>query len=900
MVITRFTFIVAILLLCMWQAEGQEVKDNLFLEVEIVDSIGLPVKFSWLKINPAGSKLLLLYQNIGDTNKMRVKLPPSNIDSLRITIISSGFMDASYWVIQSSIKDNLTFLRVILSFKNATLPDAIITAPPVWVRGDTTFFKADAFKDGGERKLKDIITKMPGFEITESGQLLYKKKAVDKITIEGEEIFAEKLQLMLNSFPVHVLENVQAIENQTNNPLLKGLKNEQRIFVNLALKKEKVKAAFGDGELAMGSGGRYLFNPVLFALYNKIKGGFIANYNSMGTGFDWNAENELKQVEEREAANWMMQQSLLIINNFEGRRYIKNRLFDNRLQVNIPVGKKKILKNEVSVVTDRQRQNSFFSGNYLNGDRITFRKDTNIFYSRPLIIQTQSKFEIRPRENQMLKMDIGFYGNFSRNNREMIYAFDGNGRDVNKDALKLKDVGSNGFFEWTNRKDANKAKTISLKISHQRFQQRGINISDQLGLLYGEAPEFNALHLNPALNRTIINLRDEWLKKKGNKTSIYGFVASYQKARYNIDAQFSDTSKQKSPIHYPLLSQAANQQNLKLGSYSDRTYFLNKVPLHLKLLGGAQSFKTRNGNRTYRNWMPWINFNGNVRFQLPDKKQISLSVKHEQDLQPLYRMIEGLRPSDLQQYTRSANITVPLSQSMLTSTFGWSKNKSSSLIYLTFNRIWNGQTLYALQDRFIQVLVDSMVRRPFNQVNIHYGANYFWPSSGFRINTSLGFNVYERQYIFEKEILKGSTQLLYGILNISKNWNKKVTLQSNTHLSVYHYSLPSVFTGDYQRVSAEWWQTLNFRKVLKKNWVFQGSVDYYNNNMFTPNQASFVLSDAELSWNPKDKKLSYRVRLENITNQKKFFRSDFSPSSQTFFSIPLIGRNIIFFVRMEL
>src|SRR5690606_25866976 len=116
-----------------------------------------------------------------------------------------------------------------------TLNEVEIKAPPIWKRGDTTFYEVEAFKDGDEKKLKDILLKMPDFKEDEHGNILFKKKVIEKITIDGEAIFSDKTKLLMDNFPVHVLETIQAIENQSNQRLLKGLSNENKVFLNLGL-----------------------------------------------------------------------------------------------------------------------------------------------------------------------------------------------------------------------------------------------------------------------------------------------------------------------------------------------------------------------------------------------------------------------------------------------------------------------------------------------------------------------------------------------------------------------------------------------------------------------------------------------------------------------------------------
>ena len=108
----------------------------------------------------------------------------------------------------------------------------------MWRRGDTTIYTVDSFITGEERKLKDILTKLPGFAIDDEGKLKFKNKEVAKILVEGEDLFADKVGLLMESFPAHVLAEVQAVENDPKNKLLAGMSLENETIINLKLKKQ--------------------------------------------------------------------------------------------------------------------------------------------------------------------------------------------------------------------------------------------------------------------------------------------------------------------------------------------------------------------------------------------------------------------------------------------------------------------------------------------------------------------------------------------------------------------------------------------------------------------------------------------------------------------------------------
>mgnify|MGYP001168685208 CR=1 FL=1 len=191
----------------------------------------------YIKISSKKSNQIHAYFNTGRKNTFSVEVPLKKNDTFLITATHVGYK--TYNAIRYIRNGDSIFINIKMPLLADTLDGVVVKGPPMWVRGDTTFYKVNRFKTGDETKLKDIITRMPGFEIDNNGNLLYKKKIVEKIMIDGEELFADKIKLMLSNFPIHVLNTVQAIENQSNDRLLKGLVNENRVFVNLGLNPKK-------------------------------------------------------------------------------------------------------------------------------------------------------------------------------------------------------------------------------------------------------------------------------------------------------------------------------------------------------------------------------------------------------------------------------------------------------------------------------------------------------------------------------------------------------------------------------------------------------------------------------------------------------------------------------------
>jgi hypothetical protein len=92
-------------------------------------------------------------------------------DTIAISISYLGYKPIDYQFI--SLKN--TNKDFVLQQSSESL-DEIIIEMPVTVRGDTTTYKTSKFIDGSERKLKNILKKLPGVEVDKNGNVTVQGK----------------------------------------------------------------------------------------------------------------------------------------------------------------------------------------------------------------------------------------------------------------------------------------------------------------------------------------------------------------------------------------------------------------------------------------------------------------------------------------------------------------------------------------------------------------------------------------------------------------------------------------------------------------------------------------------------------------------------------------------------
>lgn len=162
----------------------------------------------------------------------------------------------------------------------------IVREMPVSIKGDTIVYNADSFKTGTERKLEDILKKLPGVEVNADGEIEVEGKRVTKLMVEGKDFFDGDTKLGVKNIPADAIDKVQVLRNYNENSILKGVENNQdNIAMNIKLKSGKKNFWFGDMTAGIGVGHdeeRYLVNPKLFYYNPKYSVNIITNFNNIG------------------------------------------------------------------------------------------------------------------------------------------------------------------------------------------------------------------------------------------------------------------------------------------------------------------------------------------------------------------------------------------------------------------------------------------------------------------------------------------------------------------------------------------------------------------------------------------------------------------------------------------
>ncbi|WP_456377627.1 TonB-dependent receptor, partial [Lutibacter sp.] len=173
---------------------------------------------------------------------------------------------------------------IVLNESSEALNEVEITYEmPVKIVGDTISYNADSFTSGKEKKLEDVLKKLPGIDIDDNGEVEVEGKKVKKILVEGKEFFDGDTKLATQNIPASAIDKVQVLKNYNEVAGMRGVtNNEDNIAINIKLKQGKKRFWFGEVNAGIGDNEKYIVKPKLFYYSPEKSINVLADVNNIG------------------------------------------------------------------------------------------------------------------------------------------------------------------------------------------------------------------------------------------------------------------------------------------------------------------------------------------------------------------------------------------------------------------------------------------------------------------------------------------------------------------------------------------------------------------------------------------------------------------------------------------
>ena len=248
----------------------------------VQDNNKAPLEMANVLAMNQGTKAMDAYAITNEKGKFFLNLKPNSVYSIKLSYLGMQSKEISVTTASANITQNITMETGGIELEGVE----IVREMPVSIKGDTIVYNADSFKTGTERKLEDILKKLPGVQVNADGEIEVEGKKVTKLMVEGKDFFDGNTKLGVKNIPADAVDKVQVLRNYNENSILKGVENNQdNIAMNIKLKDGKKNFWFGDATAGIGVGHaekRYIINPKLFYYNPKYSVNLITNFNNIG------------------------------------------------------------------------------------------------------------------------------------------------------------------------------------------------------------------------------------------------------------------------------------------------------------------------------------------------------------------------------------------------------------------------------------------------------------------------------------------------------------------------------------------------------------------------------------------------------------------------------------------
>ena len=211
-------YLLAIIVMVAWGTNAQ-----IKLTGVVKDSIGEPLEMANVIALNKTTNTLDSYGFTDSDGNYKLTLKENTTYSIKASYIGTKTSDL---IINTK---SLDIIKDIVLMPDNKLDEVNITYKiPVTIKGDTLVYDADSFKVGTEKKLGDVLKRLPGVEVNADGEIEVEGKKVGKVLVEGKDFFDGDSKIAVQNIPANAIDKIQVLKNFSEVGQLKGVQEDRK------------------------------------------------------------------------------------------------------------------------------------------------------------------------------------------------------------------------------------------------------------------------------------------------------------------------------------------------------------------------------------------------------------------------------------------------------------------------------------------------------------------------------------------------------------------------------------------------------------------------------------------------------------------------------------------------
>ena len=848
------------------------------LKGKVQNTLKEPISANILIKNSENKNLISEFFKTDDNGDFTAVLE-ENYTKIYFEITAMGYEKIADSIISPS-KNRTYNLNYILNEKITELQEVIVSQEKFEIEGDTVSFNPRSYKDGTERKVEDLIKKLPGMEVEENGSIKYRGKKVTSVQLEGDDLFGYNYAMGTRNISVDMVEQVQAIDNYSANPLLKGIENSEEVAINLKLKKGKLDIS-GNGNLGSGFDNnidpRNDLNFNLLGISKKYKSFSSISYNNVGLNnsaedyFSMSASLEDIQNEDFYAKKIIPEN--IFMSNFDTQRAnINNQLaVSNNLIYRF--SQKLSLKANISFLNDKitflENNNTFF-----NTENINYN-DQSETIKKPINKQLGFKLTYNTSKVSLLEIETAIQSEKINTSNSIVQ----NNNTFFNTSLKTENIFWNNKIQYTYKISNNKAL--------QYISNFSINAIPQELNIYPISFSFNGNLQKSEFEKKYYSNKFVLLGNSKKNKYVFTLGSVFENNPFN-----SNLFENNSSINPDFINQF-NYKKATLFSEFGTTYALEnwKFQPTLRISSINQTYKNdlESTNKTMQSFIMIPSLN--ISYSLSGNSTFKLTGSYEEKTPNEEYLFTNLIAQN-NRFIRRNILDLNLQQNqnyILSYRYNNLFTAFSTNLSLIYN---NNKNTYLssieIQDNFT---ISTFFQSPTNIENysLNFGIEKYvnFLNSNIKHVSNYGINNY-KNVVNQSDLRNNQSRNYNAYFFITTVFNFPINFQNK-----FNYSNIN-FISDNQNSNTNISFNNNLKMLIKPNnkFLFTISYDYFKPN--TKLNEDFTFLDFEIKYKPKKMRfIEFWLTGKNLLNNTFFSQTENTDFQNTTYQSSLMPRHFL-------
>lgn len=191
-----------------------------------------PIGNVYVTLSLRGADVILQYAVTDEKGNYSLRYK-GNADTVCLSVARLDFEKQSIYVPRRS-------QRLDFNLKTAVhqLPEITVNPQKSWWKRDTINFSVSAFTSKNDRTIADVLRKMPGIEVSQSGRISYNGEPIGKFYVEDVDLMGGQYGVVSNNLNNKYVATVQVYENHQPIKVLQNNSISNSSAINLVLKED--------------------------------------------------------------------------------------------------------------------------------------------------------------------------------------------------------------------------------------------------------------------------------------------------------------------------------------------------------------------------------------------------------------------------------------------------------------------------------------------------------------------------------------------------------------------------------------------------------------------------------------------------------------------------------------